>query len=617
MSTFVLGNFDLTDWAGLAYNTSVIAEGTSRGGPVSIDVAVQSWLQDGSIVVTQGYDNREVTLRVRLRGPDLLDLARAEKALFAELGKPNTLTWTPPDGFGPPSVFEVVTSSMVEAPGAEGDLAEASAFPWRTYNLRLVCKAFVRSATEVVTTAEKSGDTTTLPTVTQVTVDDGSSATGWQGDYFRFTRGNTQIDAGATTVSASGGEVYSLTPLGQGDRTIVRLVKTMTIDVSMTKQLAVDWRWDQSPDCSWQAVSFKCLVNESIELPLIDGMPTPVRNVTTRANFKVPDSLSTISSLRLIFEVRLPPSSILPTLGNHAEAFYVDKIERNNANLASGTPRQLQRTIEVPGSARSQSSVMISHNVSALGDVLAYFRPEDGSLFSPPLRRWRVSGPGATTDTTLVSGLYDNIASGLVSFRVPAQRVPAGRYLLMARLGGADTACNILWNAGTMFGSTDVGPTYTGTTAIALTTAYRIFPIARLLLPTRDLDEATSANVRVELLGQPALGTVCRLDEAWLFDLSTGRLVQVPCGTGTPAVGGAANRVWIEPASVERPRPTVRIGSLADGSDARHGLDSSFAAWQFPELTPPSVQVFTVTTNALDAQVSLRGYPRYHTHAAS
>jgi hypothetical protein len=36
---------------------------------VPIEVAVKSWLQDGSIVVTQGYDNRTVTLRVRLRGP--------------------------------------------------------------------------------------------------------------------------------------------------------------------------------------------------------------------------------------------------------------------------------------------------------------------------------------------------------------------------------------------------------------------------------------------------------------------------------------------------------------------------------------------------------------------
>jgi hypothetical protein len=65
--SLVLGSFNLTDWAGVAYNTSVIAEGTSRGAPVPIEVAVKSWLQDGSVVVTQGYDNRTGTWPRRWR----------------------------------------------------------------------------------------------------------------------------------------------------------------------------------------------------------------------------------------------------------------------------------------------------------------------------------------------------------------------------------------------------------------------------------------------------------------------------------------------------------------------------------------------------------------------
>ena len=69
LPTLTLGNFELTDFAGATYGVSVIAEGTSRGAPVPINVAVKSWLQDGSVVVTQGFDNRDVTLRVRLRGP--------------------------------------------------------------------------------------------------------------------------------------------------------------------------------------------------------------------------------------------------------------------------------------------------------------------------------------------------------------------------------------------------------------------------------------------------------------------------------------------------------------------------------------------------------------------
>src|SRR4030095_16937821 len=153
--SLVLGTFLLMNPAG---TVKVMAEGTSRGAPVALEAAVKSWLQDGSIVVTQGYDNREVSLRVRLYGDNLTDLATAEAALFAELGKPNTLTWTPVNG--PASVFGVVTSSLEFV---ENDDAEAVGDPWRTYSLRLVCEAFVRSASEVTAAAlAASGTTTTL-----------------------------------------------------------------------------------------------------------------------------------------------------------------------------------------------------------------------------------------------------------------------------------------------------------------------------------------------------------------------------------------------------------------------------------------------------------------------
>jgi hypothetical protein len=58
MASLVLGAFQMIASDGSA---RVMAEGTSWGSPVPIEVAINSFLQDGAIVVTQGHDNREVT----------------------------------------------------------------------------------------------------------------------------------------------------------------------------------------------------------------------------------------------------------------------------------------------------------------------------------------------------------------------------------------------------------------------------------------------------------------------------------------------------------------------------------------------------------------------------
>ena len=64
----------------------VMAEGTSWGAPVPIDVAIESFLQDGAIVVTQGYDNREMNVRVRITAPTWRRWRCRRRSLFASSG---------------------------------------------------------------------------------------------------------------------------------------------------------------------------------------------------------------------------------------------------------------------------------------------------------------------------------------------------------------------------------------------------------------------------------------------------------------------------------------------------------------------------------------------------
>lgn len=140
----------LTGWSA-NYTVETLADDASWGNPQPVEVAIKSLLQDGSIVATTGHDNREAFLRVRLKSGDGIGLALAEQALNAEVGRLNTLTWTPPDGFGPPTVFEVVTSSLEHVFDDVDELRLQ-----RTYGLRLVCHPFARSVAETAAVALSS-----------------------------------------------------------------------------------------------------------------------------------------------------------------------------------------------------------------------------------------------------------------------------------------------------------------------------------------------------------------------------------------------------------------------------------------------------------------------------
>jgi hypothetical protein len=110
--------------------------------------------------------------------------------------------------------------------------------------------------------------------------------------------------------------------------------------------------------------------------------------------------------------------------------------------------------------------------------------------------------------------------------------------------------------------------------------------------------------------------STCTYDEFWLFNETIGQLIAVDCGTGAGSVGGTSRRLFIEPATVDTPRPTIRVGHNADRSDS-HYPDRAVTSWEQPIFTPDQVNVLAVTPNATDAAVSLSGYARWHTNPAS
>jgi hypothetical protein len=588
MASLLLGAFEMLRTDG---STRVMADGTSWGEPVPIEVTVKSWLQDGAIVVTQGHDNREVNVRVRFYGDDLTALNAKEAALFAELEKPNTLTWSP-GGTIPATVFVVVTSSLVQQD--ESFVGEVQGDPWRTYNVRLVCEAFTRSTAEVTAAAQAaSGVTTTL-------VDNGSATTNWTGTVNGVTTAPavTSGAVGITTGSLSGVQTISLT-------------RTAAIATSATPYLQIDWQGSAfgSPSLA--------VYGDGVLLERIGQTSSPTSGFT-RTWFKA--TTASIAALRL----DSTSTDAGTYLGSYSRSLLVDNINRTDVKPTLGTARQLLRSINVSGSAPTRGSLAIEHSTNALGDVLAYFFPDGASgqnAYSPPLRQYWVSGGTTGADATLVSGTSEIFVSGFttftVTFDVPCRNLTAGIHPLQARMALTGGSSQVSWTATTRVNGTAIGPTLSGSRTIAVTTGGQvIYTLARLLLPTLDVDPASSsAVVRITLTGTGGAGINFVLDEAWLFNTTIGQLIQVGCGSGTAASGGPAKRVFIEPAATSIPRPTVRIGHAADRSDSFYPTDLS--SWQMPVLDPPRVNVFTVCTNALDASTTLRHFPHWHTNPAS
>lgn len=582
MPSLLLGAFEMIATDGSA---KVMAEGTSWGAPVSIEVAVNTFLQDGAIVVTQGHDNREVNVTVRFYGTDLTALNAKEAALFAELEQPNTLTWTPGGG-QPATVFVVVTSSLAQ--NDESFVGEFQARPWRTYSIRLVCEAFPRSLAEVTTASlPATGSTTTL-------LDACSATTGWTGT----------VDGGAVSPATSGGAVTLTASVSGGTHAFV-LQKTFAATTTSTKYLVIDWRPPSGVRFSSLAAT-----GDGVSLPLLFEGPSPTSGYI-RSMFQVAASSLAVTKLSWAGQFQVLGGVTVSAV------LSIDNVGVSNVNPIFGTGRQQARSLTVSGSARTQGALAVESATAALGDALVYVYPSDASTngYSPPLRQFRAVGNTVTADAAQVSGSTEPV-NGVnhISMIVPSGLFPAGSYVLMGRLalsGGGTATVN--YNSATAVGGFGVATAPTVSVSLTMTTAYSIFALGRLQLPIADTDPAARNTTTLQLTISTA--STCTYDEFWLFNTTIGSLVWVDCGTGAGSVGGFARRLFIEPPTVTTPRPTVRIGHSADRSDAF--FPQTLKSWQFPEFKPPQVNVFAVTPGATDATVTLRNFPRWHTNPAS
>lgn len=561
------------------FTTEVSADGSTWGNAEVVIEKIISALAEGDVVAETHVGNREVVIFVRLIGQVSGDLPRGEKALASVVGKPAKVVWQPPDAGEPPTVFWVVHSRMRFE---FDDFAELDRN--RTYALTLSALPWGRSATKTITPAV----TAVAPTV----VDAGSSTANW----------TAPGPPGATVSVVSGAVTSTYDPdVLSGAFYGSALRRTAVINTSTSKYIGIDWK---SSLPSVHAV----VVNQNPYSSETEVRRETLTNGYTRSWYRMADALESVTSIEL--------GTIHPASAAASATLSIDQVLLANALPASGTTRQKVSTIFPDGSVPASGEVRVEHATAGLGQTIVYTYPLSNG-YSPPLRQWKYAGAADTADAAIVSGAYTPLSQD-IWFSIPWDAVPAGDTQLWARLYRNTAATvRLTWNAYASFPgiSNAVGDQVSGAVDWNFqATTWTLVPIGRFVSPPSQL--GPSGHLRVSV--GASLDATVAIDEAWLFAMDKGTLTVVNNLTGTAALGGAANRLRVSAPSLEEPLGALMAGYRSDWADSHTVLSQNLISDQRDHrFHPDGTGIFTVTSGALDAAVSLEHYAAWHSNAGS
>jgi hypothetical protein len=561
---------------------------TSWGNPSPVTVAVLSLLRQGSLVAYDHTDNRDITLRVTVVADDGDRLALGERALQLECEKVNTLTWTPPDGVGQPSVFDIIWSQM------QLDFDDTDELNLqRTYRITMQALPYARTASLITTAAVTPG--VAVETVLQ----DGTSATGWVNEAVASPEGpvvpQPTTSAGSVVCNSYPyllGGMYSTNGVHMG----------YNATVNLTGQAYISWTVSFSAPPYFPV---HATVKVSGVGTLLSLAMTSTSGGFTTYYWRLPTGLTTTTQVEFGAQWAIGDSNVYVTS--------VDKVSLWNRLPDLGTARQKALSLVPGGSVKTQGSLLITHASSALGKAIVFTHPTSTG-YLPPLRSWLKSSASVTIDTTLVSGARNPIGATTTIYEIPVTNLPQGRAEVWAILRDTTTTGNrtVDWAIASYMGSTLVDYDLRATTVnIAATNTWYLVNLGAAIMPPSQL--GTAGKVQVHL---HTASSTCEVDEAYIFATDQGRLTIVDCGTASPAAGGSSNRLWVEAPTAAQPNGGVYRGFAADGSDRFHaGLSAT--VWEIHEFDPTGMNLFVVTPNATDSAASLTYYRRYQTHVAN
>lgn len=575
------------------YWFSVMGENFSTGAPEPITRTIETFMLDGAMVIKEGDGNRTMTVFVGIHGPDTQVLTDGEVALTLETGRRNKFIYEPFDGFGPPTLFEVVTSSFGQVPD---DLREVMQCE-RVYALSIIA---LPQAFSVEVTRTPALDSSASPTT--VVISDGSSATGWTSPNGTVTPSGGQLSVPSSApfkfFEGSGFDLWTGTC--EASRTLSPIV-----DFTATRYVTADV---QALGAGAYFAAFG-QVRESVTA-LVDGAALPFVSFTNIAPGVARCTWQTTDTSASLITFKAAVSASTGTgAGAATMAFGIDNVSRTNVAPFTGTLRQKQRLITLAGSVRTPGSLIVGHPSSALGDAIVHTCPDFGNGYSAAVSRFATAA--GTADTSTVSGQRYDTSTVM---DVPVSTLTPGTYLLMARLRFGSSGEGVVdGSIRTRINATNVGPSIDFSNATDYTTGvWQIVTLGAFDLPASRVGQNSAAAQRLTLT-HPGLD----LDEVWLFFISDhlgnrGQITVAECGTGTPVAGGDSNMLFINSATIDNPLPGVFVGTQADQSDARFAAGAMWGQHEFP---PNGFIVTTVTTNALDAGTMLESRDAGHSHA--
>lgn len=548
---------------------NMLAEGTSFGVAAGAQEVITSLLSDGDLVRTTRFGNRQVTFPVEITGPDLASLAHGEAALRREIGRGNTLTWEAPD-YAVPTVFDVIDSSMEQVFNDLDDLHRV-----RTFNLTLTCAPFARSASMTTVAAlEVAAGATTV-------VDTCDSATGWES----FINGSPAGPPDPAWLGISGGLwVYEIFEPGPQTLTLTR---TGSFSVATTPYIVARLRSGQA----MASVTASAVLDGTTQsLPLLSKRKV---SGTNEHEYVFQAVGTTVTSL----------SFTSYSLPDYAD-FGVFDVTRTNQPPGQ-TPRQPSRIIDVGGTERTPGSLRISapDGASPLNLTLVATWPDNGSGFSPPLRRWRTLGNTETTTAATFSGKTEPLWPNYVMHDIPVESLPDGTYQLMGLLRAGTTGdYRVESLIQSRHDGVTLGETTWGETVTLPAGQWMLIPMGHYRVP---IVAAKAGEFRIGAKTPDGAGV--EYDELWLFPM------EEDCAL--TAVLPPEPHLWLDSADLETRVPQVFEGGSADKSDA-HWPRNGVYTMGHHVFTPGRTAVFTATHGVDWPNVTLTYHKRWHSNAA-
>ncbi len=550
------------DLATQGYRIGVLGDDMSFGSPEQVRRTIESWLQDGVLTETDGYGNRELSLPLLIEANTSDHIAQAEAVLMGQVGRPNLVMWSPPDGDGATCVFEIVTSELRPVSNDMDDLRVQGAF-----TLMLTALPFVRAVDPV--TVSVPAPSTGTPTITLI--DNCSSTTNWVGVPNIVVVLGQLLEANLSTTASPGNYPMSLARTG------------LSQSMAASPYLRVQWsRYAPEPGITYSDPVFE--VNGTAKSPVAQSNDYVWLDCTGMTINSVKVSHTVTKSTTATIAVRL---SVLDLSRSTAPS---------NVGL---TGRALFRTLPVAGVCRTPGTIGLANAASGLGTTYVHSMPTIPGLIQPSLRPFLTSGNTQTADSSTVSGNTSDLGT-LHTFDLPASGLIPGCHLLVMRFKTLSVGdMTISWAVRARQNGSNLPEAVVGTTTVTMATnTWTYVILGAVELPVREL--GANGLIRIELQ-QPNAST---LDDAWVFNLDDGHLTIIEAGSN--------KNLWIQSPDPQDPVFRYFLGPDSDKANS-YAAGSELSSRGDHELVPPAVNFYTITTGATASALSLTHFDRYLT----